>query len=135
MDTNVLVSALIAEGPPARVLGLCWTGEVEFVISEATLAELEDVLGRSRLEPRLRRRRADVGEFIRRFEKLAKMVEPTETLALSDDPDDNRVLEAAVAGEADYLVTGDDDLVRLREVRGTRICTPAQFLIELAGRD
>jgi predicted nucleic acid-binding protein len=53
---------------------------------------------------------------------------PTESVKVSDDPDDDRVLEAAVAGEADYIVTGDDDLLRPGEFRGTRIVTPALFL-------
>ena len=131
IDTNVLVSSLINAGtPPAGVIQ-AWNNEVfELVTSRAQIDELTSVLGRARLQ-RFLRDAPFTRELIARIERHANVVQPTETLDLCDDPDDNRVLEAAVAGEADYIVMGDDDLLRLREVRGTRICTPAQFLAEL----
>ncbi len=56
------------------------------------------------------------------------VVVPTTSIAVSRDPDDNRVLEAAVAGQVDYIVTGDRDLLALRSHAGIRMLTPAQFV-------
>jgi len=56
------------------------------------------------------------------------LVEPTHRIDASRDPDDNRVLEAAIAGEADYIVTGDRDLLELGSYEGIRIVTPAEFV-------
>ena len=53
---------------------------------------------------------------------------PTREITVSRDPDDNRILEAAVAGAADYIVTGDQDLLVLGEFEGIAIVTPTRFL-------
>ena len=64
--------------------------------------------------------------FIRGF---AHMVYPTQTLeAVKDDPDDNRIVECALASGSDCIVTGDKDLLRLGQYQGIRIMGPAQFL-------
>ena len=133
IDANVLVSALINErGRPARVLAAWKQGEFELITSPALIRELRVVLSRRRVRDFIPATDSEVLAFIEDLETGGTVVEPSETLTLSADPDDNRVLEAAVAGQADYIVTSDDDLLRLGEVRGTRIRTPAQFLVELA---
>lgn len=56
------------------------------------------------------------------------VVEPTETVDVVRDPDDNRLIEAALAGDADVVVTGDQDLLILQAVGKVRIMTPRDFL-------
>jgi putative PIN family toxin of toxin-antitoxin system len=102
------------------------------VTSAETLDELADVLARPVVRKFIRVPSEKIDELQQDIASVSTRFEPTETLTLSDDPDDNRVLEAAVAAEADYIVTGDAGLLRLAEVRGTRIRTPARFLVELA---
>ena len=59
----------------------------------------------------------------------AELVNPTEHIdAVKDDPTDNRILECAVAGRSEYIVTGDKHLLRLGQFGETRIVTPAEFL-------
>jgi predicted nucleic acid-binding protein len=55
-------------------------------------------------------------------------VAPTQTLNVTDDPDDNRILECAVAAGSDYIVTYDKDLLRLGEYAGVKIVTAVDFL-------
>ncbi len=63
---------------------------------------------------------------------IATFVKPTEKIdIIKNDPDDNIHLEAAVAGDAAYIVTGDSDLLELKEFRGIRIVTAKEFLGEL----
>lgn len=69
-----------------------------------------------------------VGQVIR----IGQVVEPTETLpVIAEDPSDDRVREAAAAGEAGIIVSGDRHLLRLGSWRGERILNPAAFVDEL----
>lgn len=63
--------------------------------------------------------------------RFGLFVNPAFELAVSRDPDDNRVLEAAVAGGADAIVSGDDDLLSLGEYEGIPIVTAVRFLLML----
>lgn len=63
------------------------------------------------------------------LQKVAYIVEPTNRLShIKEDPDDNRVLECAVAGDAKYIVTGDQHVLGLGEFSGIKIVTASQFL-------
>ena len=128
LDTNVVVSAFIsARGAPARVVEAWRDGRYSATTTEELLQELSDVLSRPHLRA-LVRIEEGAEAFLDSFRESAEIYEPVERLRVVDDPDDDRVLEAAVAGKADYIVTGDDDLLRLGEFRGTRIVSPAMFV-------
>jgi predicted nucleic acid-binding protein len=77
----------------------------------------------------LKRPQDEVKAFIRRFKRVAIVVEPGLTLkVIEDDPADNRVLECAVAGGAAYIISGDDHLLRIKEFKEIVILRPAGFL-------
>jgi uncharacterized protein len=124
-DTNILVSALIFPGgPPEAVYRLALEGKIEIVTSRPLLAELGRVLTEKfGWEPE----RAE--EAVAQLVRLAEIVEPSETISDVDaDPADNRVLEAAAAGGAAAIVSGDHHLLELKAWRGVPITTPAAFL-------
>lgn len=129
LDTNVLVSAVISTGRPYRIY-TSWLEEVfELVVSLPLLAELEEVLARPHISERVRWTSPRVDELLTSLHNRAVWVDPEQQITRIDtDPDDNRVLEAAVEGRADYIVTGDRHLRDLKEHEGTEIVTPAQFL-------
>ena len=125
IDNNVIVSALLADGVPRTVFNkLLDTGTI--LISAPVLLELADVLGRSKFEKYItydERMRFLVG-----YLKDAEMTEVTEEIDICRDPKDNMLLELAVSGDADYLITGDSDLLDLDPFRGVEIFAPREFL-------
>ena len=128
LDTNVIVSALISPlGTPARILSLWRQGHFTVVISGPLLAELRRAMTYPRVTAALRRPAQEVEEFLDEFASIPITL-PTRAMSASRDPDDNRFLEVALAGKADYLVSGDRDLLDLEEFEGIAIVTPARFL-------
>ncbi len=110
--------------------------EFELVTSPALFEELVGVLGRPVLVRRIAWNVESRNVFLDGLRHAAIEVQPGEHLdVVKSDPDDNRVLEAAIAGEADYIVTGDRDLLDLVVFRGVRIVTPAQFISVLRSLD
>ncbi len=124
-DTNILVSALIFPGgSPEAVYRLVLEERIELVTSRPLLAELGRVLT---LKFGWQPARAE--EAVEQLVRVAQIVDPREVLSVVDaDPADNRVLEAAVEGEVDAIVSGDSHLLGLVEWRGIAIRSPSAFL-------
>lgn len=121
-DTNVLISAILFGGLPRSLLERAIRGEFDLVTSPHLLDELEEVLTlRFHVPPELAR--VARGEL----ESLAVVVVPGDVPSISQDPDDDRVLAAAIAGEAEAVVTGDRDLLVFEVHHGIPILTPAEF--------
>lgn len=137
LDTNVVVSAVISpKGPPAQVLEEWRAGRFNWVTSEALIAEVAGVLRSRRLRRFLPWTREELDELLLLLSRLTNRVAPTETLdVVHADPTDNRVLEAALEGHADYMVSGDSDLLELGEFRGIPIVSPARFVAILHEQD
>jgi len=89
-------------------------------------------LRRPRIRDRLGWTEEEIVGFVTTLAETAVVVEPEEELSVVRDEADNRVIEAAVAGEVDYVVTGDTDLLRLGSFEGVQIVTPARFAAILA---
>ncbi len=125
LDTNVLVSALGWEGSPKDAFLCVIEGKAGLFISRAQLKELSEVLS----YPKLGFKREQAERFIALILELAVVVKPKGKInAVGNDPDDNRILEAAVEGNVDYVVTGDSDLLDLKVFNGIKIVTPKEFL-------
>jgi putative PIN family toxin of toxin-antitoxin system len=129
-DTSAVVSALLFEqSVPARAFyAALEKGEV--LLSEATFAELNGVLGRAKFD---RYATSDEREqFLAHLLREATLVEITEDVRACRDPKDDKFLALCVSGGASCLVTGDQDLLVLHPFRGVLVLTPAQFLVSLA---
>ena len=125
LDSNVLISAVVFGGKPREILDLALKGRVEIAISNAILDEIDGVLGGNKFQYPEKIVRALIAEI----EGLADLVEPGERInAIHDDPEDNRVLECAVASGAGVIVSGDSDLLALRTFGMASIMSPAEFL-------
>ena len=108
LDTNILVSALISgEGSPGQVLAAVKSPGITLITSRFQIDELREVLARDRLQPYIRREEAD--DLFYHLEAVAMVVAELPEVNLSADPDDNPILATAIAGDADLVVSGDQD--------------------------
>ncbi len=125
-DTNAIISAdLFRDSVPGRALWLALDlGTI--LMSEALIEELREVLSRPRFDRYATR--VEREEFLRRLIREAETIEIIETVRACRDPEDDKILELAVNGRANYIVTGDDDLLDLNPFRGIAIVRPAEFL-------
>jgi putative PIN family toxin of toxin-antitoxin system len=130
LDTNIVVSHTLApRGPISAILSYWLRNAFDLVVSEALLEEYEAALKKPYIQAHHHKSEAAIATLIKRFRKLAIVVTPTETLTVvPDDPDDNKIIECAVAGEADYIVTGDAHLLAIKAYQGIQILTPALFV-------
>lgn len=126
LDTNVMVSAVATRGLCADVLNLV-LAEHELIIGEAVLTELRRVLAE-----RIRVPSKTVDEVVSLLRQEAEVVERADSFPVKiRDKDDLAVLSEAIAGSAEALVTGDRDLLELKEDLPLRILSPRAFWEQL----
>jgi hypothetical protein len=136
LDANIYVSSLInKQGNPKRILELWEQGEFEILTSEIIIEEI----GRVLRYPRIARRHGCNEQAIRRFEELISsermVVLPSIALDIvEEDESDNRYLECAAEGRAQFIISGDKHLLDLEDYRGITILSPAAFIILLNTR-
>ena len=124
LDTNIYVSALEFGGLGARILGMARAGMLQIDISDAILDELVTVLRDDFAWDGYRLHFAK-----EQLARITNRVATTRSVAfITDDPDDNIILECAVAGGSDWIVTEDKDLLRLGAFEQIRIVRGAEFL-------
>ena len=127
LDSNVLISAAINKGKPRKLLLKALAGEFVLVSSNELLKELEGVIAR----PKFRLSSSEVQKFVSAFKKTVELVKVKSNLRIVEDPADDKVLNAAYDGKVDYIVTGDADLLKLKEFRGIKI-VPASRMLEMS---
>lgn len=126
LDTNVLLSALVYGGKPEQIYRLVLTKKIRAIASPILLAELLEILTKkSSFYQR------EISQIMQKIRKACKIVHPKKTITILKDDDDNRVLEAATKGSCDFIVTGDRQLLDLKEYKQIKILTPYQFIKEL----
>lgn len=123
LDTNILISAISFGGKPKEVLDLVLEEKITASTSPILMAEFREVYRKK--FPLLEE---DFELTIKNIEDIFETTQPKETLDILKDEDDNRVLEAAVEGQCQYIITGDKDLLDLKSFQGIKILTPDQFL-------
>ena len=131
IDTNVVLSGLIKPGSvPGRVLRAWRDGSIRLVLSEFLLEEIAVTLARPKFQALVPWPAAQIDRFVLELRAFCDVVEPAELkFKYPRDPDDIPVLATLIASGADVLVTGDRDLLVLREEYP--IETPAEFVRRL----
>ena len=127
-DTNILVSALLFGGTSEQVFLAGLRGEIQLLTSLTLLKELEKVL-----KEKFKLSIPLVREIVEEVREAAEIVEVFSHIkAISYPDEDNRVLECAVDGKADFIVTGDTrHILPLKEYGGIKILSPSEFLKHL----
>jgi putative PIN family toxin of toxin-antitoxin system len=123
-DTNVLISALLFGGLSEQIFLAGLRGEIQLITSPPLLRELERVLrGKFEFDVRL------VKEILDQVKDVMEIVEVASRIDVISHPEeDNRVLECAVDGRAEAIVTGDTKhILPLKEYRGIKILSPSEF--------
>ena len=122
------------EGPPGRILARLLDDAFVLVLSPAIVDELRRSIRRPRARKYIRLSEEELDGRLAQLETIADPVEGKLALQIAiRDPDDVMILMAAVEGRADYVVTGDGDLLALGEHEGIAIVTPRAFLDLLKG--
>ena len=128
-DTNVVASASFWRGAPFDCLAAWAQGRCVAVVSSNLLAEYHETVEELRLDyPKLKR-----VEWVEVLTESAELVFPTDrATGATPDPDDEMILECALAAEADFIISGDKKhLLALRQFQGIPIISPAEFLRRL----
>jgi uncharacterized protein len=131
LDTNVLASALIRrQGVTGQVLRHLRDGGFTVVYSVPMMVELVEVLSRPQMQRKYHIHSDDITALINLVRLRGELVSPERHNDACRDPKDNRFLEAAIEGEADVIVSGDADLLDMREFETIPIHSVAEFLAQ-----
>jgi len=129
VDTNILVRALIEpHGTVGPVLLRLRHGDYTLLYAQPLLEELVDVLNRPRIREKHQLTEQDIQTVVRLILLRGEPVTSDKRITACRDPKDDKFLEVAVAGRADVIVSGDDDLLTLHPFQGIPIVAPAAFL-------
>lgn len=129
IDSSVAVRAVIRpECPSGQVIVALAAGRFATVFSATLLDEPESVLHRDRIRLRYRLREEQIKELLSLVTAAGELLVPGKPVTACRDPKDNMVLEAAIAGRADVIVTADNDLLDMGGFEGIPIVDPARFL-------
>jgi putative PIN family toxin of toxin-antitoxin system len=129
LDTNVLISAIGWDGPERETIRKAINGDYTIIISQNILNEFFGVISRDKFSFI---KRADIGRFLMIIIEIFEIVETkTKVHLIEDDPDDNMVIECAIDGEADMIISGDVHLLRLGEVGNIKIISSRELIAYL----
>lgn len=126
-DTNVLLSSLLSkDSPPAKTIHYILRNGF-FAFSLETFEELKEVLQRPKFDRYIAKEKRR--SFLERIYPLGVFYEGEQNITLCRDPKDNKFLEVALASNASFLITGDEDLLSLHHIGNIPIITPRNFLL------
>lgn len=126
IDTNVWISGIFWKGStPYNIVKKVRRSEIIAFFSDETFSEWDEKVREKAISFGLTE---EYLVFRKNLLKVAVFVYPREKVEICRDPDDNKFLEAAIAAEANFLISGDKDLLSLEKIKISRIITPHQFL-------
>ena len=134
LDTNTIITGLLWKGNEFQLLKHIEQEEAIFVLTNEIVAELEAVLHYPRLSKYIQQAGITVEELLAKICSMAILqLDPVEKVEVCRDRKDNKFISCVLAANADYIVSGDDDLLVLKEHKGIKILTTKQALEMLPG--
>ena len=130
LDTNIIASATISQkGNPAKILASWKQKRFELIVTEKIMQEVWRVLFYGRVKEISFLSRQEVGDLLLELQNSAIFIPTTLALkVIEKDPTDDKYIVAAVEGQADYIVSGDQHLLELGSYENTKIITPKEFM-------
>jgi putative PIN family toxin of toxin-antitoxin system len=129
IDTNILISGLIVNSLPQKVFDYA-TSQAILLMSDEVQSEIENVISRPKLQKYITLERRT--KFLSELSKQVERVTINQQIRACRDPKDDKFLELSVCGEADYIITGDADLLDLHAFQNISIIKAASFLTAIA---
>lgn len=125
LDTNVIISGLVFFGPPRLILKHVIEGDIKLCISEEIIDEVKGVLEEKKFNYS-----PEITTIIRReLISISKLINLRKKLKIIEkDPKDNMVLECALEGQVNYIVSGDTHLLELKRFQDITIVKPSDFI-------
>lgn len=136
LDTNILVSGTFWKGNPAKIIDIIDRKTVGLILSEGLIKEYNKVINREEIMDKIIDKNLILNESVQKIINDSTIVEPQQKLdIIKEDPDDNKILETAVEGKADYIISKDNHLLKLKEFQKIKIIAPEEFLEILNQKD
>lgn len=129
LDTNLWISFLISSNF-TEIDALIQKREIIFLFSDESLKEFIEVVQRPKFKKFFSRK--DVEKLLDTFDQYALLINVESRIEICRDPKDNFLLNLAVDGKADFLVTGDQDLLVLGKIKTTEILTFRKLIEQLS---
>ena len=130
IDTNTVISGFLWGSYPRQIIDLVRTQEITVYTSSFLIEELSEVLSRPKFYQRIQTVIEETPEsLVNNYRNLVKIVEiyQVEKIVIND-PDDDQVLACAISANADYIISGDQDLLTLKLYQNIPIVTPREFM-------
>ena len=124
LDTNIFISAVFWEGKPYILVKKAINQEIIVFISAHIIEEIRKVLVRD-----FNLTKQEIDDIVSAVLYFTHLIEPKEKVdVIKEDPTDDRILECALACNANFIVSRDNHLLNLKEFRGIKIASPEDFL-------
>ena len=128
LDTNIYVSAIGWNGIPSQIIQKAIDGEFNLYISLNQLIEIRDVLE----YPKLKFTKQQKNKFLSQLYSLCQIIIPSKKVdVIREDTDDNAILEPCIDYKIDFVISGDNHLLKINGFNGSKIITPSKFLEEI----
>jgi putative PIN family toxin of toxin-antitoxin system len=125
LDSNIFVSSFFWKGNPRKVFDRVTNGFDELYITDEILEEISTVMSREKFNTD----EMEIKEYIEVIESYSvKVFYKNKTEEISRDKDDNKILQCGLEGNVDFIITGDNDLLVLKEFRNIKIVNPKEYL-------
>lgn len=128
LDTNVLISGTYWTGDSYRILQLIDEGSIKCITTKEILKEYDRIVHSEEILTRIDEIQLMQRAPTMKLFEIMTIIDPTIRLKIISHDSDNKFLEAAIEGNADYIVSRDHHLLDLKEYRGIKIVKPEEFL-------
>ena len=129
LDTNIMVASTFWAGAPDRIMRLVEDEKVDLVLSEDIIGELLGVLEYEELKKKAKDNGLVMRRSVEKIVSVSEVINPQRRLfVIKEDPDDDKFIECAVEGDAEYLISRDKHLLKLKKYKKIRIVKPEEFL-------